>query len=83
MIKKSLVLVFSVLLFACQENKAQQEQKEKAKDSVEKAGQSIKAAAKATGDYLGTQKDSVRSALQVQIDKVDAKDRKASCRERV
>lgn len=69
--KKSIILVMSVLLFACQENKAQQEQKEKAKESVEKAGQNIKSAAHATGDYISTEKDSVKVALQQQMDKVD------------
>ncbi len=68
---KSLLLVLVVLLFACQENKAQQEQKEKAKENVEKAGQNLKTAAQATGDYLAMQKDSVKAALQVQMDQVD------------
>src|SRR4051812_33563636 len=71
--KKSIFLVMSVILFACQENKAQQEQKQKAKDSVEKAGQDIKSAARATGDYISTEKDSVKVALQEQMNKVDDK----------
>ncbi|PUZ26523.1 hypothetical protein DCM91_08885 [Chitinophaga costaii] len=62
-----------MLLFACQENKAQQEQKEKAKENVEKAGQNLKSAAQNTGDYLAMQKDSVKAALQEQLDKVDKK----------
>lgn len=71
--KKGIILVLSVLLFACQENKAQQEKKDSVQNSVEKAGQNLKDAAHATGDYLGTERDSLRAALKVQISKVDKK----------
>lgn len=71
--KKGIILVLSVLLFACQENKAQQEKKDSAQKSVEKAGQNLKDAAQTTGDYLTTERDSLKAALQVQISKVDKK----------
>lgn len=69
--KKIFLLVGMAILFACNENREQQEKKKEIKDSMQQAAEDVKSAANNTEDYLTAQKQQAEDAIRERIKEID------------